>query len=600
MKKLNMMKKIVLSFGVVIVCFIIALVFNVLGMRNTANKYSTFYTMRHEATMRARNIRINVQSTTKNVLYGIVQGEESYISSAEENMATIDSELEWFSTEFNGDTTQIDKFKTEMDKIKGFTEDLFPLIREGTEDARAQAIEIMTNDYNPVNETAEDDIKAFTDSQRAVAADNYESAMKGEKTQMVIAIVLAVVAIVFAVIMALRLMSAVITPLRGMQRVMKDMEDGNLDTQISYEANDEFGEFANEMRSMLTFLKNVISDVDYLLEELGSGNFTVRSKMREVYVGDYKSLLDSIRKLKDNLNSTISQINEASSQVSNGSDQVSAGAQALSQGSTEQASSVEELAATINEISNNITQNADSARSASERAEHVKEQAGESSVRMQEMLSAMADISNTSGEIGKIIKTIEDIAFQTNILALNAAVEAARAGAAGKGFAVVADEVRNLAGKSAEASQNTAALIESSLKAVENGTRIANETAQSLSNVVTGVDDVTVTIEKISDASVEQADAVKQVTIGIDQISSVVQTNSATAEQSAAASEELAGQSQILKGLVDKFKIDGADNVYTPNANVASSVSGTQSAPKAVHENAYDSSFSVPTDNSKY
>lgn len=600
MKKLNMMKKIVLSFGVVIVCFIIALVFNVLGMRNTANKYSTFYTMRHEATMRARNIRINVQSTTKNVLYGIVQGEESYISSAEENMATIDSELEWFSTEFDGDTTQIDKFKTEMDKIKGFTEDLFPLIREGTEDARAQAIEIMTNDYNPVNETAEDDIKAFTDSQRAVAADNYESAMKGEKTQMVIAIVLAVVAIVFAVIMALRLMSAVITPLRGMQRVMKDMEDGNLDTQISYEANDEFGEFANEMRSMLTFLKNVISDVDYLLEELGSGNFTVRSKMREVYVGDYKSLLDSIRKLKDNLNSTISQINEASSQVSNGSDQVSAGAQALSQGSTEQASSVEELAATINEISNNITQNADSARSASERAEHVKEQAGESSVRMQEMLSAMADISNTSGEIGKIIKTIEDIAFQTNILALNAAVEAARAGAAGKGFAVVADEVRNLAGKSAEASQNTAALIESSLKAVENGTRIANETAQSLSNVVTGVDDVTVTIEKISDASVEQADAVKQVTIGIDQISSVVQTNSATAEQSAAASEELAGQSQILKGLVDKFKIDGADNVYTPNANVASSVSGTQSAPKAVHENAYDSSFSVPTDNSKY
>lgn len=216
---------------------------------------------------------------------------------------------------------------------------------------------------------------------------------------------------------------------------------------------------------------------------------------------------------------------------------------------------MEELAATINEISNQVKSNAENAHNVNKLADDVGLKMTESNQQMQTMIEAMKEISSSSSEIGKIIKTIEDIAFQTNILALNAAVEAARAGEAGKGFAVVADEVRNLASKSAEASKNTAVLIESSILAVEKGTKIADETAHTLLESVEGAQKVTRTIDQISKASEEQASSISQITQGIDQISNVVQTNSATAEESAAASEELSGQAQILKGLISQFKL---------------------------------------------
>ncbi|MEG2769394.1 MAG: methyl-accepting chemotaxis protein, partial [Oscillospiraceae bacterium] len=248
-----------------------------------------------------------------------------------------------------------------------------------------------------------------------------------------------------------------------------------------------------------------------------------------------------------------------SEQVASGSDQVSSGAQALSQGATEQASSIEELSATIQAVSNQIKDNANNAKMASELSSMAGKEVQNGNEHMQSMIVAMEDISSTSNKIGKIIKTIDDIAFQTNILALNAAVEAARAGSAGKGFAVVANEVRNLAGKSAEAAKNTTSLIESSINAVANGTKIADETAMSLKVVVEKSNLVLQKVEEIAEASAEQANSVVQITTGVDQISAVIQTNSATAEESAAASEELSSQSQMLKDLVGKFTLREVD-----------------------------------------
>ena len=326
-------------------------------------------------------------------------------------------------------------------------------------------------------------------------------------------------------------------------------------------ARDEAGLMLLAMKTTTESMQKVIQDIDYALGELAEGNLNIDAKVD--YPGDFDTIKKSILKIKHSLNSALSEINQSADQVSSGSDQVSSGAQALSQGATEQASSVEELAATITEISGQVQSNAQNAATAKEGANAVGENMAQSSEQMQRMKHAMNEISNSSNEISKIIKTIEDIAFQTNILALNAAIEAARAGAAGKGFAVVADEVRNLASKSGEASKDTAVLIENSLKAVENGTELADATADSLLVAVEGAKRVIEDINKISDASTEQANSIAQVTQGIDQISAVVQTNSATAQQSAAASEELSGQAQILKDLVGKFKLVEETNQFS-------------------------------------
>ncbi len=374
-------------------------------------------------------------------------------------------------------------------------------------------------------------------------------------TLLMAAVILAVILVgVFFSIVVIRLIK---TPISEIEGAAIRMAEGDLDVEISYTSKDELGVLAEQVRRLIRKLQVIIDDENKFLAKMAAGDFTVDSVCEEEYTGGFHPLLVSFRGIADKLNDTMLQINQSSAQVASGSEQVSSGAQALSQGATEQASSVEELAATINEISGKVKENADNARQANEKAGSISAEMNVSNEKMQQMIQAMGDITNCSHEIGKIIKTIEDIAFQTNILALNAAVEAARAGAAGKGFAVVADEVRNLASKSAEASKNTSVLIENSLKAVENGTRIADETARSLYQAVNGVDEMTAIIGQISEASSAQADSISQVTMGIDQISSVVQTNSATAQESAAASEELSSQSQMMKSLVDRFKLRG-------------------------------------------
>ena len=350
--------------------------------------------------------------------------------------------------------------------------------------------------------------------------------------------------------------SKITNPIIACSKRLEQLAEGDLQTEMpAVKAQYETKVLLDSTATLLSNMKAFAEDTDYILNSVADGDLTVSSRNREAYVGDFNSVLVSLESIVAKLNFTMQRIGESSEQVNGGAEQVSAGAQALSQGATEQASSIQELAATIEEISDRVKINAQHSQQASIKAGQVGRDMIASNEKMKQMIKAMSEISESSDQIGKIIKSIEDISMQTNILALNAAVEAARAGEAGKGFAVVAEEVRSLAGKSAEAAKTTTTLIEDSIAAIEHGTQIANETAEFIMQTVTSTQEVVATMDEINEASQQQAQAITQVTVGMDQISSVVQTNSATAEESAAASEELSSQSHLMRELIAQFKV---------------------------------------------
>ena len=382
----------------------------------------------------------------------------------------------------------------------------------------------------------------------------FNQAFNKVTTFLLIAFLVAIAVLVMTIV---TIAKNIVRPIRQITHVANDIADGSLDVHIDIEGKDEVGQLASALGRTVDQLRRYsayISEITVNLERMASGD--MRIELNETYAGEFASIKTAFEAISTSLNETLFNINESAKQVSIGSGQVASGAQALASGSTEQAATVEELSATVTEVARQAEDNSRYVKDTTSRLENSAIRLGQGNQHMDLLTEAMGEISDSSSQIAQITKVIEDIAFQTNILALNAAIEAARAGTAGRGFAVVAEEVRNLAGRSAEAANQTAGLIEASVVTVGRGSQITAETAEILSEVEAQTNEIVKSISKIEEVSAQQANALGQVMDGLSQVTAVVQTNAATAEENSASSQEMSAQASILQSAVGRFKLD--------------------------------------------
>ena len=555
LKEAKVAKKISTVITIVILLFVVGIIISFVGLTIVNGNIKTFYTQPYVATPLQMEIRKDVEVTAKNILWSMLETDKTKtqdkIDEADAACADVADKITTLRKTLNNDTLldQLDSVWTELEDVQNQLQDLC------SENKTEEALALFNGDYTTLTANLQSVLEEVAQYADKNAVSAYNTSQTATIIVYILMIIISAIAVAAGMYFARRLGQLLTLPINELKAAALKISEGDFDVQMQYESADELGDLATTFAETCSVLKKIISDMADVTAELVKNNYTVQSENLELYVGEFRPVIDDLMSMISGQSQIMKSIKDAADQVSIGAGQMAESAQSLAEGATEQAGAVEELTATIDSVTSIAATNADTAQASYENSDLYRRQAETSRQQMVVLTKSMEQIKYASEQIENIIGEIEDIASQTNLLSLNATIEAARAGEAGKGFAVVADQISKLATESAESAARTRELIMKCTEEVDNGNRLTDETSQGLADVINGIDVLAKSVKESSENFRTNANTLNEVLQGIEQISTVTQSNSAVAEESSAVSEELSAQSMSLDQIISQYKL---------------------------------------------